>query len=284
MPYDVALYPDGSEPDDIAFHAIHGKDATPQEGAFALAIETDCSRLRWVDSKISKNHIKSNEFKVCLREFYRAAQAVQDGAKAPPDFGKLLEGSRGYAMNTIGRRFLVKFIKPVIVICVTVILISLGLLLSRSAIANFIQNSMNEIKHVDVYLSALCYAWIGSSIAIMLSYLWRMGTVKWDSIEYIDPAGLPPAMRALGILLLVILLMVLLLSRIIIIGLANTPLNDFVPAPGTGELVPSPSFLLSFLVGAVCGLSEAPLIRTLQTLFGNLTTRPGAVDGHGTVP
>jgi hypothetical protein len=268
MPYEVFKYPENSQyPNDVAFRGISGKEPTPEERLFAVKINLDCIRLRWLGSKLFNKYTENPVFQECLHLFYGAAQAgLADTVGSIETGGNVLVGARHHVMITMGRKFIGLFLIPVVFICGCLILISIGLLVWRDEISIRVSSVIPELKYSEIYLTSLSVAWLGVSLSVLLSYLWRTRGINWDDLEYLDPSGTPPSVRVLGVTVLVIILMVLLLSNIVIVGLFNTPLNKFISYADSGG-APTISFPLSFLVGAVCGLSESPIIGIVQNVF-----------------
>jgi hypothetical protein len=66
-----------------------------------------------------------------------------------------------------------------------------------------------------------------------------------------------------GVWLLTVLVMILLKNKVVIVGIMNITLNDFVGDIGR-----------SLLVGVLCGLSEVPVVGLIQRTFSRTSVTP----------
>lgn len=278
MPYDVQKYPAGSHhPNDISFRAIEGKPATPDEAKFAAKVNVDCMRLNWLAEHVWDDFEKEKSYQAALHSLYSAALAGVGNDVGVIDNGeRTLTQSHQRIMTTVGRKYVTSSLVPVALVSIVLLVISVGLLIYSPEISATVLRSQPVLVNTAAYVTALAYAWIGCSLALMLNNLWRAATISWDNFEFFDPAGIPPAIRALGVILLVIMVMIVMVQKLIIIGLFSTQLNDFVILPSKTGDVAQVNLTLSFILGALCGFSEGPMIRIIQNAFGNPTSKPPA--------
>jgi hypothetical protein len=295
--YDVQRWPDANNPSQIRFVVSGNNPPSASESALSGIIRGDVDKLARIAEPLFPSFVQNSTYKDCYERFYDAAQEGLQSPNGNIQRGRqALEDARQHAMLLLGRKARDRFVVRMIFTAGVELVLSAILILCVIIFWQFVDarpiigdttpaysdryTETHNMYTAMLFLAAPSYAvslglaGVGIFIAIVLANMWYLRDLTWERVDFLDPAGLHPAIRVFSVWLLTVLLMVLLANKVIIVGIMNVTLNEFVGNVG-----------LSLLVGILCGLSEVPVVGLIQRAFSRPTVTPQpAATGTGAAP
>ncbi len=237
---------------DLYFGIDKGAPQPPPKEQVELHIEIE--RVLSIVQKLylahaSRPHARFRRYYVRI---FRLAQLGLDGGNASPDMAKvaldkvkqdLIDDEAGRVKNghlmTLGRA---------VVACGLPILA--GYLLLTLLPVAWLDPWLQKLGILRATAANFCLLWLGCFIGVWLSYGIRTATITLADLTVTDADRLVPSLR-----LVFAGLMTMLLGMLFTMGIVEIKLGGFA----VSQIAEARNATLAFLVGALCGISEAAL-------------------------